>query len=149
MTTKNKRFGPLSAALLTLGLMAACSGSGDIRNSAATVVTAGAWSVFDLRLGDCIAPDGLAASDSDEVLLVPCTEAHEWEVFGVVTHPDAAYPGDAAVATFADQACLSLLTKSETQQDATAFTYLLPTKDGWDERDDRVIVCVVRELALP
>ena len=149
MHASGKRFGRLSVAMLTLALvMAACSGSGDIRDSAGTVVTAGAWSVFDLRVGDCIAPDQIASGDTDEVQLVPCDEPHELEVFGVVAHPDAAYPGAAAVATFADQACLSLLDEQQTQTGGTVFSYLLPTEDGWDERDDRMIVCV-RVLASP
>lgn len=144
MYAAGTRGGKLHVLLMTLGVvLAACSGSGDIRDSAGTVVTAGSWSVFDLRVGDCIAPDEFASGDADEVQLVPCVEPHESQVFGVVTYPDVAYPGTAALASFADETCLSLLTNDSGQlRDGQVYSYLLPTENGWVESDDRLIVCV-------
>lgn len=88
--------------------------------------------------------------------MVPCSEPHNQQVFGVVTHPDTAYPGASAVTRFAHAACLSLLNEPPTPTSGTVVWFLpyaqnlplLAAKDGWDMFNDRQIVCV-RELTTP
>jgi len=130
---------------LTLGLLLAACGGEDVRDASGDVVAAGPWSVFDLRPGDCIGTDDSFSGDVDEVPLLPCDEPHTQEVFAVVRHPDDAYPGAGGVATFADRACLTALEAelSLTIDDGIAFSYLLPTFEGWNKNGDRSIVCVL------
>lgn len=101
--------------------------------------------MFDLRPGDCIAQDDSLSGDVDELPLVPCAQSHTQEVFAVVRHPDDAYPGAGAVATFADRACLTALEADLdlTIDDGIAFSYLLPTFEGWNKNGDRSVVCVL------
>lgn len=140
-----RRRAPFVRLLLPLALVAAACGGEDVRGEDGRVVTAGSWSVFDLRPGDCIGADDSLSGDVDEVPLVPCSEPHAQEVFAVVLHPDDAYPGAGAVATFADRACLTALEADLdfTFDDGIAFSYLLPTFEGWNENGDRSVVCVL------
>lgn len=139
---RRSHLAPLTIALAVL--LSACSGA-DVRGEDGRVVAAGPWSVFDLRPGDCIgAADGLDGA-AEEVPLVPCAEPHTQEVFAVIRHPEDIYPGAAAVAMFADRACLTAL-ESESDlmsDDGIAFSYLLPTREGWDVNGDRSVVCVL------
>jgi len=141
-----RRSGPLRTALLLVPvlLLSACS-SDDVRDDAGRVIAAGSWSVFDLRPGDCIGDTSDLSGDVADVPLIPCSEPHTQEVFAVVRHPDDAYPGAGAVATFADRACLTALDAALdlTIDDGIAFSYLLPTFEGWNKSGDRSIVCVL------
>jgi hypothetical protein len=63
-------------AVVTLVLLLGACGSGDadgvaVRDASGTVVSAGAWSVFDLRPGDCIGEVSAVGGDVDELPLVP------------------------------------------------------------------------------
>lgn len=101
--------------------------------------------MFDLRPGDCLGDTASLTGDVDEVTLVPCDEPHTQEVFAVVRHPDDAYPGAGGVATFADRACLTALDADLdlSLDDGIAFSYLLPTFEGWNKNGDRSVVCVL------
>jgi hypothetical protein len=131
--------------LLVLPFLLAACGSGDVRDEGGRVVAAGPWSVFDLRPGDCVGDVSDLKGDTDELPLVPCEEPHSQEVFAVVRHPEDAYPGAGAVATFADRACLTALDAELdlSIDDGVAFSYLLPTFEGWNKNGDRSIVCVL------
>jgi hypothetical protein len=136
------------ALLLVPFLLAAC-GSGDVdaagRDDAGRVVAAGGWSVFDLRPGDCVGDVSGLVGDVAELPLVPCDEPHTQEVFAVVRHPDDVYPGAGEVASFADRSCLLALDAELglSIDDGIAFSYLLPTAEGWRTNGDRSIVCVL------
>ncbi len=134
----------LAPAVSLLLVLAACGG-GDVRDDAGRVVAEGPWSVFDLRPGDCIGDVSDLKGATDEVPLVPCGEPHTQEVFAIVRHPEDAYPGAGAVATFADRACLTALDAELdlTIDDGIAFSYLLPTFEGWNKNGDRSVVCVL------
>jgi hypothetical protein len=132
-------------ALVSAALIIAGCGGEEVRDDDGRVVAAGSWSVFDLRPGDCLLVDDSLQGDVDEVPLVPCDEPHSQEVFAIVRHPDDAYPGAGAVATFADTACLGALEAELdlTVDDGVAFSYLLPTFEGWNKSGDRSVVCVL------
>ena len=136
--------------LLATALVLAGCGT-DVRDDAGRVVAAGAWSVFDLRPGDCVGDVSDLRGDVDEIPLVPCEEPHSQEVFAVVRHPEDAYPGAGAVATFADRACLTALDAELdlSIDDGIAFSYLLPTFEGWNKNGDRNVVCVLVFPAEP
>lgn len=122
-------------------VLAGCSAE-IIRDENGTVVSAGSWSVFDLRPGDCIS-EGTAV-DSDMVPLVPCDEPHSQEVFAVITSTEMAYPGGGALAARGDEQCLAGLGDLDSQvPEGVSFSYLLPSETTWQENNDRAIVCVL------
>jgi len=135
----------IAALLVGTAVLAGCGDDVDIRDADGRVVTAGPWSVFDLHPGDCIGDVSGLAGDTDAVPLVPCDEPHSQEVFAVVRHPDGDYPGVGAVATYADRSCLTALEVELDLSvgDGIAFSYLLPTREGWIRDGDRSIVCVL------
>lgn len=128
-----------------LALVAACSGGDDVRNEDDVVVNAGNWSVLDLHVGDCLAPEEELTGEISEIPVLPCDEPHAQEVFATVEHPADAYPGAGAVAAWADGACLTELQDSLGYglEDGLFVSYLLPTFDGWNQHDDRNVVCVL------
>lgn len=143
--TRSRAMAAVVALALLLGACGEGSDSAAVRDASGAVIDAGSWSVFDLRAGDCIGDVSSLAGDSADVPLVPCSEPHTMEVFAVVRHADDVYPGAAAVASFADRACLTAL-EAELRMDPNddvAFSYLLPTSEGWNDHGDRAIVCVL------
>lgn len=138
------RVGTMLAIALGAGTLAACGGGGEIRAESGEVIAPGPWSVFDLRVGDCI-DDAGAEGDISEVQLVPCVDPHTQEVFATVEHPDDAYPGASEVALWADAQCLGELQSSLglTLADGLFVSYLLPSFDGWNKNSDRTVVCVL------
>jgi hypothetical protein len=129
------------AAVLALS---ACTDD-ELRDADGAVVTAGTVPVLELQIGDCLTPAPELTGEVAELPVVPCAEPHTQEVFGIVPHPDDSYPGAAAVAAWADGACLTELeaTLDLTLDDGVFVSYLLPTFDGWNTDGDRDVICVL------
>lgn len=114
-------------------------------------------SVFDAAPGMCFrAPDQVEAQidDLDEV---PCSEPHEQEAYALVEFRPAdgqdgdAFPGDDALAAFADGACAQEFRDYvgvDYLDSELFFTYLLPSPRSW-EQDDRDILCLVTTTGDP
>ena len=138
------RRGSLVAGVVMLGLVAAgCSGHDD---------KAGAAALFHLRSGECITSSAGTAGRTVEVkdvTDVPCTGAHDGEVFAVLTHPAAAgtaYPGDEAMADYAASECVGQFpayTGASYDDSDLAVATVRPDHDSWTGKDDREIGCVL------
>jgi hypothetical protein len=132
------------AGIAVVGLLAAGCDDG--------VDKAGASTLFHLKTGECFTSEAGTAGrtvEVDDAETVPCTEAHDGEVFAVVTHPaakDAAYPGDDAVADFAAAECLSQFagyTGSTYDDSDLEVASVRPDEDSWKDKDDREVACVL------
>lgn len=125
--------------------MSAGCADDDLRDEDGTVTSAGTSPVFDLRPGDCLDPDPTLTGEVEELPVVPCDQEHTQEVFAIRRAEGDVYPGPAEVAAIADRECLDALQTDFglTPADGVYFSYLLPTFDGWNSRDDRDIVCVL------
>ena len=133
----------LAAGLLVL---ASCGGeAAAARDDSGTVTAAGPLSVFDLQSGDCLMPAPDLSGEVDSIPVVPCDEPHTQEVLAVVDHPDGPFPGAAALAQWADTACLAQLQAVLGASPADGFfvSYLLPSFDSWNKEDDREVTCVL------
>lgn len=113
-----------------------------------TITKAGLISVFDLRAGDCLLPDGVVGGDVEEVKAVPCRDPHTHEVFAVprYTATSSAYPGREALQRFATPACRRALpgyTGSARLDPSLTLSYIVPTEKSWAREDDRDITCVL------
>jgi hypothetical protein len=113
---------------------------------------AGASTLFHLQTGDCFHSSAGTAGRTVEikdVTTVPCSEAHDGEVFAVVAHPaakDAAYPGDDAVADFASAECLTRFpayTGAGYDDSDLQVATVRPDHDSWVDKDDREVACVL------
>jgi Septum formation len=103
------------------------------------VITYKKSAVFSLRTGECIDPNGQAAS------LVPCTAAHEAEVFATFALPASKWPGEAGVRAAASAGCAGRLTGYLNPQLAIslATTYVYPDSVAW-QAGTRTVICEVR-----
>ena len=113
---------------------------------------AGAATLFHLQTGDCFHSSAGTAGRTvqiKDVTTVGCAEAHDGEVFAVVTHPaakDAAYPGDESVADFAAAECLTRFpayTGATYDDSDLQVATVRPDRDSWVDKDDREVACVL------
>ena len=132
-------------AVLGLGLVLAGCDDGKVEK-------AGASTLFHLQTGDCFHSSAGTAGRTvgiKDVTIVPCDQAHDGEVFAVVTHPaskDADYPGDEAVADFAAAECLGRFpayTGTGYDDSDLEVASVRPDHDSWTDKDDRDAACVL------
>lgn len=132
MSPATPRSGTVVAALaLSLGLLASACGQ----------------SVFELAIGDCInLPDGVSVTDVENV---ECTEPHDAEVYALPQlsqGPDEPFPGDSVISEFVEERCTAAFEGYVGRDFATSAifsTALTPSQEGWENADDREVVCLL------
>ena len=82
------------------------------------------------------------------VKTVTCDQPHKGEVFEVLTMPDGAFPGDAAVSTFTDKCgpALSAHAPKAAADAAVSLFVLYPTADSW-AKGDHTVTCIATTKA--
>jgi hypothetical protein len=112
-------------------------------------------SVFTLRQGECM--NDASASDAidgdtdsvEQVRKRPCSEPHKYEIYHVHRVEDAQYPGQAAIETLSEKVCLENFVSfvgREYEESDLNYQMLWPTQSGWDEENDREIVCMLSTM---
>jgi len=112
-------------------------------------------SVFDVKAGECFAAPTEVKAQISHVDRVSCAQPHDREVYATVSYPSASgsggssskgdYPGDSAVASFAQGACAQRFGSyvGVSYLDSSLFfTYLAPSARSWQD-DDRTVLCFV------
>lgn len=114
------------------------------RGDDGTLNSAGRVSVDELRTGDCF-----NTSDDDEITDVdgvPCTEAHEYEVFTLGTYEgDGTYPPDSALPAIFSEVCEPSFAAYVGASYATSEIYgsmISPSEDSWGS-GDRSFICLL------
>ena len=125
------------------------SGSGDAnRDEESGQVTESAnIDIFSLKVGDCKmeSPSGLI-QDAD---VVPCAEPHDEEVYHEITMDDGEYSED-AINTASEECIGNAYTQfvGVSYDQSTLEVYpITPTKDTWEQLDDRLVQCVIVDPA--
>jgi Septum formation len=96
----------------------------------------------DVEVGDCLSE----IPDSARVLTVKtveCDQQHAGEVYAVLTMPEGAFPGQAAVDEFSNK-CepeLAAYSPDAMTDDSIQMYVLYPTAESW-EQGDRAVTCV-------
>jgi len=95
--------------------------------------------VFSLRTGECIDPNGQAAT------ILSCNVPHDAEVFATFSLPGSTWPGTTAVSAAASSGCSTRLTGYLNPQLAIslASTYIYPDSVAW-QAGTRTVICEVR-----
>lgn len=131
-------------AVLTALAVAACSDGPERDDDTGELLELAEIDVFELRVGDCL--DRFSEGDEiSQVRAVPCSAQHSDEVFTSAEMPGDDYPGDEAVAEFADEACLSEFQEfvgTPWQESELDYGFLAPTESSWAD-GDREVLCVV------
>lgn len=103
-------------------------------------------SIFETKVGDCFTPD----EGNTAAFVVPCAEAHLYEVAAVHPVEEANYPGDDAMQSLVDGTCpeafLAYTGEAPAASTEWASMAFAPTEPGWNEQGDRAIICVVMSL---
>ncbi|MCL8018033.1 DUF4190 domain-containing protein [Streptomyces sp. AS02] len=106
----------------------------------------GDGTAYALAKGDCFdSPTGNLEGDAYDVDELPCSRAHDGEVFAVVTLPDGDFPGDDEVTGVADEKCYALqdgyaMDTWAVPDDADVY-YFIPSEQSW-RFGDREITCL-------
>jgi hypothetical protein len=96
--------------------------------------------------GTCLDFDDEVGAEITSLPVVPCTVSHSHEIYAVEDHPADVYPGFGELEDFAQRVCLAAFEPyvGANPFDSSLFhTWLVPTLDGWNDEDDREIVCVL------
>lgn len=137
------------AALSATALVLALTGCSAILNQV-TDALQGKSDVFSLTVGDCVNDGDLEVTEVSSVVKPSCDELHDNEVYLAVEldgskYPaDAAYPGDDATYSLADQSCGEYF---ETWVGASVYDTSLyyfpfyPSDSSWAQ-GDREVVCL-------
>lgn len=123
------------------------------RDGSGELVSAGDLDVMELQVGDCFDDPEELDEVVFDVAAVPCSEAHDNEVYSLVPITDfgAAYPGDTALQDYSYEACVgdpfSRYVGTDYLDSALEVFTFTPTEESWDT-GDRDVVCVLFNLNL-
>ncbi|MPV37221.1 septum formation family protein [Georgenia subflava] len=118
------------AALVGLtGTLAACGGD-----------------VLALEVGDCVNQSDLQDTEVSSVTTLECSEPHDAEIFGAVTHDDGDFPGEDEVKSEAQEGCITRFEEFvgvPYVESEIYFSTLSPSEQSWNQADDRTSLCII------
>jgi hypothetical protein len=122
------------------------------RDESGAIVGAGDVDAFEIRLGDCF-NDGSStgAEEISSIDGVPCSEPHDNEVYALVNLTQASFPGEEAMESLAFEACLKkfeAFVGKDYESSSLDIFPIYPTRESWNELDDREVVCALYDLDL-
>lgn len=101
--------------------------------------------VFSILVGDCL-NDADSSGAVTTAPIVLCDEPHDSEAYASIQLDDGDYPGDTTVSDAADSLCYDAFEPFvgvASENSKYDFTYYVPTERGWNERDDREVLCTI------
>ncbi|MDE2837710.1 MAG: septum formation family protein [Chloroflexota bacterium] len=116
----------------------------------ALAVGCGEGNVFELEEGDCFNQE-----ESDEVSdvdIVSCDDPHEYEVYAVLSIAEPLgrpFPGSTRVGDVGFQLCLDRFEEFVARpypESLLDISILAPTRESWEDLDDREVVCSLFDL---
>jgi hypothetical protein len=126
------------------------------RNPQGVIAEPGSVDVFQMRVGDCFndsRPLTLGQEPAtykvSNVAGLPCSQAHDLEVYAVLTATVRDFPGPEGMRELADQLCLEqfeTFVGLEYASSALDIVFFLPTEESWRQRRDREVVCCVTHV---
>jgi len=158
MKLRNRRALMLAGTAVALSLaLSGCSAINDILGSGSgdadrveetgQVTESANIDVFSVKLGDCMADTGSGTLTDANVL--PCDEPHDLEVFYEIKMDDGDF-SEEAIDT-ASQECIgdayTTFVGVAYADSALDVTTLTPTKDSWEQNNDRVVQCLIVDPA--
>jgi hypothetical protein len=101
--------------------------------------------VFTIKVGDCL-NDATSTGTVTTAPIVPCSQPHDSEAYKSVKMTDGAFPGADAVTAQANEACANAFPTFigiAYDDSDLSISYYFPTKESWNGRNDRQIMCTV------
>jgi hypothetical protein len=121
------------------------------RGDSGAIETAGSLDAFAMRVGDCFDDRTLGADEVSDVPGVPCTTAHDNEVFAVFDVALDKWPGSDRVNEIGDEECLERFDAAigaEYEESVLYITTLTPSQGSWDQMSDREVICIAYHMEL-
>ncbi|MCP5026934.1 MAG: hypothetical protein GY929_11690 [Actinomycetia bacterium] len=115
-----------------------------VRDETGVIQEAGEVGAFRIQVGDCLQDPGDGLIES--VAAVPCSEAHEFEAYHSFDVSFVEWPGEAAISEEAGVGCYDQFfpfVGMKYEQSIYEFTWLEPTKDSFEQIDDKEVLCLV------
>jgi hypothetical protein len=122
------------------------------RDESGAIVGEGSIDAFQMRVGDCFDDGSTFADDGAEVNSVPgvpCSNPHDNEVYAVFDVESATFPGD-EIESMAFESCkqrFHSFVGRDYDSSALDIATLYPTRESWDEHNDREVICAVYDVA--
>lgn len=99
--------------------------------------------------GSCMLVEDDFPAEVEELPMIECEQSHTHEVYATVDYAESdVYPGLGELEAFAQTACLTEFDEFvgiSAFDSSLSFSWLLPTLDGWNEEDDRAVLCVLQD----
>jgi hypothetical protein len=137
----------LSGCSVINGILGSGSGDANRDEESGQVTESANVGVFSVKLGDCMLDTGSGTLTDANIL--PCSDPHDQEIYYEITMPDGEF-SDADIDT-ATQECVgdafTTFVGVGFQDSALDVTTLVPTKDSWEQNNDRVIQCIIMDPA--
>jgi hypothetical protein len=122
------------------------------RDDSGAIVGEGSIDAFQMRVGDCFNDGSGFTDDNPEVHSVPgvpCSTAHDNEVYAVFDVNSPSFPGD-EMERMAFESCkqrFSAFVGRDYDSSKLDIATLYPTRDSWNSHNDREVVCAVYDVA--
>ncbi|PQZ60623.1 hypothetical protein CQ040_06695 [Microbacterium sp. MYb54] len=137
----------LSGCSVINGILGSGSGDANRDEESGQVTESANVGVFSVKLGDCMLDTGSGTLTDANIL--PCSDPHDQEIYYEITMPDGEF-SDADIDT-ATQECVgdafTTFVGVGFQDSLLEVTTLVPTKDSWEQNNDRVIQCIIMDPA--
>jgi Domain of unknown function (DUF4190)/Septum formation len=119
------------------------------RDDSGTITSSGSVSATALRPGDCVNNLNTTTATVLSLPAVPCSQAHEGEVFAVFDLADGPYPGENAItnqATSGCQARIDAYSPTAGTDGTYTLVWIYPRQQDW-AKGSREITCVAAALS--
>jgi hypothetical protein len=135
----------LSAVWIVVFVLVGTLSGNATQSSTGKITHSGNLDVFALTTGDCF-DNPTDTSDIENVTAIPCTQAHDSQVFAKfnLTGADSSYPAQSALNKLADAGCnarTASIDKSKVT-DAMQIRVLFPEQDAWSD-GQRTVSCLI------
>lgn len=139
------------AAVLAASAGCSLTDTGPERDASGALIESGEVEALDLQVGDCFNGPGAGGGETVlTVMVVPCDELHEFEVYHAFDLEDGDYPGTDAVQELWIAGCLSEFegfVGMPFDQSELDISGIFPTAETWNELDDREVLCSVTAVS--
>jgi len=115
------------------------------RSETGEIETAGLVDAFQIHVGDCFNDRMISPDEVTDVPGVPCSEPHDNEVFATFDLPGDEWQGVDWVNEAGDAGCVDRFYGAigVTYEESVLYiTTLIPTRESWEQINDREVVCV-------
>ncbi|WP_051479240.1 septum formation family protein [Arthrobacter sp. H5] len=145
------RFGAAALALTTALLLSGCGlfGAGEPeRDAEGQVVEDAETDASALEVGDCMTDNGTA--EDPAIMMMPCADEHQYEVFATTELPGDEYPGDREADAAAQEFCSGEFEKFvgiTYDESELLIQYFYPQETSWTDESGRKISCLIAQAA--